>query len=106
MTIDFASATPLEEPAYFFVRHARRPDERAGVAREPMTHPLGVAEITSLAVASPAREPLSPAANSLARHGVASFSRSPVHCLEIGLDGTQRNEQLDLRPRLPLVLRR
>jgi len=104
-TIEMAAATTLTEPEMFFARFAKRPDERLGAAREPVTHPLGVSELSSLKITTKFDVPSSPAARALVRHGLVAFSAGEASCLEIGLDAERKGRELDLRPRLPLVLR-
>jgi hypothetical protein len=105
MTIDMAAALPLTDPEMLFVRFARRPDARLGAAREPVSHPLGVSELSSLSITTNFGEPSSAASRALVRHGIVQFRSGDSQALELGFDARRQGRELDLRPRLPLVLR-
>jgi hypothetical protein len=105
MAIDMAAALPLTEPEMLFQRFARRPDARLGAAREPVSHPLGVSELSSLSITTTFGEPTSAAARALVRHGIVEFRTGAAQALELGFDTLRQGRELDLRPRLPLVLR-
>jgi hypothetical protein len=105
MTIDMAAALPLTEPAMLFTRFARRPDARLGAAREPVSHALGVSDLSSLSITTNFGEPTSAAARALTQHGIAEFRTGDSQALELGFDALRHGRELDLRPRLPLVLR-
>jgi hypothetical protein len=105
MRIDMAAGLPLTEPEMLFVRFARRPDRRLGAAREPLSHPLGVSELSSLSITTNFGEPASAAARALTRHGIVEFRTANSQALELGFDALRQGRELDLRPRLPLVLR-
>jgi hypothetical protein len=105
MTIGMAAAAPLSEPEMLFVSHGRRPDARHAAARQPVRHPLGLSELTSIALTSRTGAPTSAAGRALARLGLVTHRIGDTHCLELGFDNRNQQRELDFRPRLPLVLR-
>jgi hypothetical protein len=105
LTIDMAVGAPLREPEMFFTSFGKRPDARAGEAREPVVHPLGLSELTSVAVTSSSRARLSTAARRLVETGLVSIDSGETDCLVLGFDHEQSHRDLDFRPHLPLILR-
>ena len=53
----------------------------------------------------PGDAPLSATLRAVEATGIATFSRSPEHRLELGFDGERQGRAADLRPDLPLVFR-
>lgn len=106
LSIDFAAEAPLTEPEMFYLSFGKRPDARGDASREPVEHALGVRELTSVAIHSPASEPLSGAARSLVEQGLVSFHSSSRTWIELGLDRQREARTVDFRPHLPLLLRR
>jgi hypothetical protein len=64
-----------------------------------------VSELSSLSITTNFGGPTSAAARALTRHGIATFRTGDSQALELGFDALRRGRELDLRPRLPLVLR-
>jgi hypothetical protein len=106
LSFDFAAAAPIEEPEMVYLRFGKRPDAREGAAREPIEHALGVRELTSFAVHSPFPGPPSAAARALVNLGLVTFHAAPRTWIELGFDRERESRAIDLRPQLPLVIRR
>ena len=90
----------VEEPMWVYLSFMRRLDREQHFAE----HPAGIREISSLTLTTPKPLP-SVAAQGLVESGILSTQRGPESLLEIGFDGSRRNEIVDFRPRLPLVFR-
>lgn len=104
MKIDIGKA-PIEEPMWFFLSFAARPDKAPGERRQPLEHPKGFNEITSLHVKIPSTEKLSkPAFCAAAVNGV-EIAKGDEHLLQIGFDNEFSGQLHDFRPVLPLVFR-
>lgn len=103
MSIDLAEGTPIREPEFFYFRTARRPDAmRPDLPR----HVLPVREITGLQIGIPGSLTRSDPAAVLAASGLASFPFADQHLMTLSFDKEERGQVEDLRPELPLVLRR
>jgi hypothetical protein len=88
----------VEEPMWVYLSFMRRVDR---VLRF-VEHPIGIREITSLALTTPV--PLrSDVSQRMVESGILSAQKGPRSLLEIGFDGNRRKEIVDFRPRLPLV---
>jgi hypothetical protein len=105
LSIDMAVGAPLAEPEMFFTSFGKRPDARAGAAREPIVHALGLSELTSVTVTSSSRARLSTAARRLVETGLVGIDSGEADCLVLGFDHERSSRSLDFRPQLPLILR-
>jgi len=86
----------VEEPMWVFMPFLRRQ------GMEIPNHPNGIRQITGLALTSPA--PMrSRAAEALP---ILTVESGPTHLLTIDLDHGVCSESTDLRPHLPLIVRR
>jgi hypothetical protein len=104
LAIQIAAGTPLHEPFIAFMSFVRRPDSASDERRQPLDHPIGFGEISAVRIASPIL-PVSPAAQSIANAGVASFAPGPCDRMELTFDGGVRGRFADFSPDLPLVAR-
>jgi hypothetical protein len=102
LAIDVAEATPLSEPALFYIGFARAPEQ---VQAQPMAHRLSLSRITAVGIGLPGGEERSAAAQAVERAGLVSFFRADAHLMTLGFDGERAGASADLRPDLPLVLR-
>jgi hypothetical protein len=102
LAIDVAEGTPLTEPAFFYIRFARTPEQ---VSSPPRVQRGRARRITSVEVGLAGNTALSTAAATLAAAGMISFSRTEAPVMTLGFDGTDTSAEIDLRPALPLVLR-
>lgn len=90
--------TGAEEPMWVYLSFQRRVDRE----RRFLEHPIGVREITGLALTSPV--PLRSAASQrMVASEILSSRQGARSLLEIEFDGRQRNQMVDFRPHLPLV---
>jgi Glyoxalase-like domain len=86
----------IEEPMWVFMPLSRRQ------AMEIPKHPSGIHQITGITLTSPAPM-LARAAEALP---ILRVESGPTHLLTIEFDRGVRNESVDLRPHLPLILKR
>ena len=102
LSIDVAQATPLTEPALFYLGFQRG---QARGASEPREHALPKSAVTSVALGLRARPPWSAPLTALQKLGLVALEATGTDVLEIGFDQERRGQRADLRPGLPLVLR-
>lgn len=105
MQVEIAVDAPLAEPMWFFLAAAARPDAAMGARRQPLDHPLGLGEMTSLTITVPGAQAWSAPALAARDAGLVRLVHGAGHLLEIGFDGGRRAGSHDFRPALPLVLR-
>jgi hypothetical protein len=92
--------TGVEEPMWIYLSYLCR----AYWEQHFSEHPLGIRQITGLALTYPA--PLrSPVARTMAENGILSSREGPETLLEIEFDSARREQIVDLRPQLPLLFR-
>ena len=101
VSIGIALATPLTEPEFLYMNFATPPLAKD---REPLTHPLGLREITHVRIGLPGTAQ-SQAAKTTAALGITSFADTQDYVAELFFDHAAKGESADLRPELPLVLR-
>ena len=99
------SSRQIDEPLLFFIPFHRRMDELPAGQREPIEHPLGVRELTSLRVYAPAMAAPSVSMQRALASGAFAVEEGAEWLMELGFDGGQQNRSADLRPTLPLLLR-
>lgn len=105
MRVEIALDAPLVEPMWFFLHMPTRPDAAVGARRQPLHHPLGLNEITSMTITVPGAQAWSAAALAAMDAGAVSLVHGDAHLLEIGFDHGKRGRSHDFRPALALVLR-
>lgn len=76
-----------------------------GVAAEPFLHPNGARRITGIRVSAPTRAALPAAASFVNLSGAAELRVGTEWLMELELDHGAQNQELDLRPRMALVIR-
>ena len=76
-----------------------------GSAAEPFLHSNGARRVTGLRVSAPTRAGLPPASTFVNLSGAAELRVGEEWLMELELDHGSQNQELDLRPRLPLVIR-
>jgi hypothetical protein len=94
-----AAATPVDVAAN------RAAIAAAGAAAEPFLHSNGARRVTGLRVTAPSRAGLPPASTFVNLSGAAELRVGGEWLMELELDHGSQNQELDLRPRLPLVIR-
>jgi hypothetical protein len=110
---DLAFAAPSAAPAVALAIEPQGVDEAGnraaiaagGAAAEPFLHTNGARRITGLRVTAPTRAALPPAASFVNLSGAAELRVGTEWLMELELDNGSQNQELDLRPRLPLVVR-
>lgn len=102
--IDVADA-PIDEPMWFFLPFASRPDQSARCRNEPRSHANGISELSSIEITSPKAGDLSTTAEIVAdKQNVELFS-GENHLLSLGFNDLQAGLVKDFRPDLPLVIK-
>jgi len=101
LAIDVAEATPLSEPAFFYVRFARPPGP---LHTQPRAYDLAVGRITAVEVGMPGGSAPSAAARAIQDAGLVTFVDAAHHVMTVTFDEARAGESADLRPELPLVL--
>jgi len=99
MSIDFATGTSLEEPELIYLGFQRGGRARRSV--QPTTHSL-----VSLEVGLPHFDARSPAARALEAQGLVSFRPAADYHAVLTLNSAVSNNTVDLRPGIPMILRR
>lgn len=94
----------IQEPMLFHLAFASRPDAAPPSKRQPLDHPLGLKEISSVTLVGPHPAPLSPHLASVVRSGLATLQDGADHRIELGFDGQPAGRSADLRPALPMIL--
>jgi hypothetical protein len=102
VAIEIAVGTQLTEPELFYCRLPRRPD---ALPHQPTEHTPSRREITGLTIGM--RDPSSRTAAIRAAEGLGLLSCVPSaeHLMTLEFDEGRARRPVDLRPRLPLVLR-
>ena len=102
VSIGIALATPLIEPEFLYLNFATPPQAKG---QEPLVHPLGVAQLTSVRFGIPGGSLNAPAAKAMEAAGLIEVYESPAYAMELTFDRGARNQRADLEPALPLILR-
>ena len=79
--------------------------EAGGPGAEPFLHANGARRMTGVRMTAPTRAALPPAATFVNVSGAAELRVGSEWLMELELDHGTQNQELDLRPRLPLVIR-
>ena len=79
--------------------------EAGGPAAEPFLHANNARRLTGVRVTAPTRAALPPAASFVNLSGAAELRVGSEWLMELELDHGTQNQELDLRPRLPLTIR-
>ncbi|OZG75027.1 glyoxalase-like domain protein [Hahella sp. CCB-MM4] len=104
LKVDIGEA-PVEEPMWFFLAFASRPDQAAQERRQPMEHPVGFREITALRIVVPSEKIYSEPAYRASEVKGLEILEGSEHLVEIGFDNEVCGQTRDFRPGLPLVFR-
>lgn len=105
--------TPRGSPAVNLAIHPGRVDEAAilrritagGTDAEMFLHPNGARRLTSVSITAPDANGLPPSATFLNESGAARLVVGDAWLMELTLDANAREQTLDLRPALPVVIR-
>lgn len=95
----------LTEPMLFHTPFGQRPDAFAPERAQPLNHVIGLRELTRVEFISPAATNLSAALQAVVETNLIKLRVGDEYGVELGFDGEGQNQQIDLRPASPLVLR-
>ena len=105
LAIDVAVGTLMSEPEIFYFRPPRRPED---LASQSTAHAVALGEVAAVTIGVPGSSQRTAALRAVQELGLASFPDAMDHGLVLdfgpGPPGP-RETTVDLRPRLPLVLR-
>ncbi|MEM8857982.1 MAG: VOC family protein [Chloroflexota bacterium] len=102
LKVDVGNA-PLTEPMWFFLPFGSRPDQAPSERRQPLEHPNGMREISSVRLTVVTDEPFSDAATSAAALENIKIVRGEAPLIEISFDQEADGKTHDFRPELPLI---
>ena len=97
--------TPIDEPMWFFLPFASRPDQSARCRNEPRSHANGISELSSIEITSPKAGDLSTTAEIVSVRQNIKFLSGENHLLSLGFNDFQSGLVKDFRPDLPLVIK-
>ena len=90
VTIGIALATPLRDPEFLYLPFATAP---ASKNLEPLSHPLGVRQLTAVRIGMPAtRGARSPAAEATVKLGLLETFEAPAYVMELTFDRGERGK--------------
>ncbi|MBD2576661.1 hypothetical protein [Oscillatoria sp. FACHB-1406] len=105
LSIDVAkNSDVLTEPMLFQTPFAQRPDRYPVEKLQPLNHPLGLREITRVALVSPAARHLSSELQAVVDTDRIQLRVGVEYCIELGFDGEVQGKQVDFRPGLPMKM--
>jgi len=103
LVLHVAANALLTEPMWCCLEAGRRPDMSPLERRQPLEHPIGFREITSVQISSPGLDAAT-LTRTMANTGLVSCGHCTEHLLELEFDGNRNGKREDFRPDLPLVL--
>jgi hypothetical protein len=102
LSIDLAMGTLRSEPELFYFRPPRRPED---LASQPTAHAVALDDVAAVTIGVPGPTPRTAALRAVEQLGLASFPDAMDHRPRLDFGPGPRENTVDLRPRLPLVLR-
>ena len=93
----------LSEPMLFQTPFSKRPDQQPLERSLPITHPLGLKELTGVVLSMPNIQRLSSELEVALRAAQIEL-REEDYCITLIFDDESQNQRADLRPDLPLVV--
>lgn len=94
----------LTEPMLFQTPFGKRPDQYPPEKAQPLTHHLGLRELTRVELVSPVADHPSPELQAVLDTNQVRLRVGAAYCVELGFDGEVQGRQVDCRPGLPLVI--
>jgi len=94
----------LTEPMLFQISFGQRPDRYSAQKSQPLDHGLGLREVTRVELVSPTAKNPSPEFQALIDTSQVKLRAGEEYWVELGFDGEVQGEQIDFRPRLPLIM--
>jgi hypothetical protein len=102
LELEIAADTELAEPMWCYMKSGRAPSDWSPEKLQPLDHPAGLREISSVRIGCPYAKEGS-VTSTMARKGVIALQNGAEHPLELHFDGGCRATTLDFRPALPLI---
>jgi hypothetical protein len=102
LELEIAADTELAEPMWCYMKSGRAPSDWSPEKLQPLDHPAGLREISSVRIGCPDAKEGS-VTSTMARKGVIALQNGAEHLLELHFDGGCRATTLDFRPALPLI---
>lgn len=99
-----ANAHVVTEPLLFYIASNRRPDAKPLAERQPLDHAAGLGEITRVTLVLPGVDRPSPELQAVLDTGIVELREGDAPLMELGFDREKREQALDLRPGLQLML--
>lgn len=102
LQIDIGIA-PVFEPMWFYLSFASRPTESTRDRGQPLSHPIGFKEITSVQITLPRRMELSEPAQQIAGVEGLEIFQGDEYLMKLEFDKGLKDQSFDFRPALPLL---
>jgi len=99
------NATILTEPMLFYIPFGQRQDNYPIEQRQPLEHPVGLCNVTRVDFFSPYAQHPSPELNAMQDANLVRIHTAAEYLVELGFDEELQGQQIDFRPRLPLIFR-
>jgi hypothetical protein len=93
----------LTEPMLFQISFGMRPDQFSSEKRQPLEHRVNLREITRVELVTPASNNPSPELQAVLDGGIIKQRLGTEYCVELGFDGETSRQNMDFRPKLPLI---
>lgn len=104
LEVNVAKNTLLVEPMWFFLSFASRPDVASQDKKQPLIHPNGLSEVTSIQVAIPNSKQNFTLPNEQ-QLGILKINDGTEHVIAITFDHGKQELVHDLRPILPIIFK-
>jgi hypothetical protein len=105
LSIEVGSETPLNEPMWFYISFATRPDSFPSEKMQPIHHKIPLKEVTSAILTMKKNDNISEPAMIVNRIPNFKVIEAEEHLLELEFDNCIEGKMHDFRPILPLIFR-
>ena len=105
LEVEIACDVTLNEPMWFFLSFAARPDLALPERKQVLQRQAGFNELTSIRITLPISENLSDAARVVVEEECVSVLQGTQHLLALGFDHETQGRTHDFRPALPLIFK-
>ena len=102
LKLHIADGIGPEEPMWCYLETGRAPKHAPPGRQQPLEHPSGFREMTSVRIVSPSVQETS-VTHAMTQTGVIHSKIGPEYLLELEFDGGRQEQNMDFRPDLPLV---
>lgn len=103
LDVQIGQGVPLSEPMWFFLAKGTRPDALPAQRQQPLVHPAGLEEVTSITLTLPSTGKRSEPARVASDRAPVTFAEGNEALLEITFDHGAQGRVQDFRPALPLI---